>query len=107
MGANEQFAIGRHDGGIARFEEGIGGDEFEFRIGFENKTISSLGDRVAKAVGDHNGGPVLSGSCGSLEAFFPNGRACFQVDAFSNPGVGVNVDVPVVDRAGADALLGL
>ena len=102
--SNKKLAVAGDDGGVAGFAERVGGDEFEFGTGFEHKAVSALGNGVAEAIGEHDAGPVDAAGPGAFEAFFPNRYSCFEIDAFCHAGVGVDVDLAVVNDAGADAL---
>ena len=63
-------------------------------------------DGVANAIRDRDGGPIHAGRTGAFEAFFPNRLAGFQIDAFGDTRIFVNINMAFANRAGTDALFG-
>jgi hypothetical protein len=104
--ADEELAFGGGDGGVARLSQGISGHQLEVRPRFKHEAIAALRDCVTESIREHYAGPIHAGGAAAFQAFFPDRRAGFQIDAFRHAGIGVDIDMAFVNDSGADALFG-
>src|SRR5688572_5025800 len=106
VGADEELAVGGGDGGHGGFTEGVGGEGLEFWGGAQDEGVAGLVNDVDAVASQNHGGPGFAFGAWNFEAFFENDFPGFQIVAFDDWRFVENINMAIVDDAGADALFG-